>query len=93
MIQCSFKSTFGIDCLFCGFQRSFISLINGDFQGSWGYYPPLIPILFMLTFLILHLKYQFSFGSKTIVGLFIISVGFVLINYGVKLNSGDVFYH
>jgi hypothetical protein len=48
MLPCAYKSLFGIDCPACGFQRSFWSLMEGNFIDSFELYPPLIPVLILI---------------------------------------------
>lgn len=52
MFPCIYKQLFGIDCPFCGFQRSVIALLKGDFADSFIFYPPLIPLIISLFFII-----------------------------------------
>ncbi|WP_198659628.1 DUF2752 domain-containing protein [Nubsella zeaxanthinifaciens] len=45
LIPCPFKYLFKIDCPGCGFQRSVLALIKGDFPASFELYPPTVPFL------------------------------------------------
>lgn len=45
MLPCFFHRFFGMDCPFCGFQRSFIALLQGDIGESVTLFPVLIPLL------------------------------------------------
>jgi hypothetical protein len=45
LLVCPFKKLTGFDCPGCGFQRSFIALMNGDLSQSLHYYPATIPLL------------------------------------------------
>nr|WP_317125266.1 DUF2752 domain-containing protein [Pedobacter schmidteae] len=49
-LPCPFKALTGIDCPGCGFQRSFLALLKGEWQESFHLYPATIPLL--LTFMI-----------------------------------------
>ena len=51
MFPCLSKTLFGIECLGCGFQRSFLLLLEGDFIGSFKMYPALLTTLFFLAIL------------------------------------------
>ncbi|WP_443192779.1 DUF2752 domain-containing protein [Mucilaginibacter sp. KACC 22063] len=42
LIPCPFKRLTGIDCPFCGLQRSIIALLNGNFTQSFKLYPALL---------------------------------------------------
>jgi len=85
LLACPMKQTFGLDCPGCGLQRSIIALMQGDLIGSFKLYPATIPFLFVITFLIVHLKADFKSGAQIIK----IAVGFVafiiLINYIYKI--------
>jgi hypothetical protein len=45
LMPCPLKKLTGIDCPFCGFQRSVIALIQGDLNKSLHLYPATIPVL------------------------------------------------
>jgi hypothetical protein len=47
-LPCQVKSTTGVSCPGCGFQRSVIALLEGDLWTSIQHYPALIPLI--LTF-------------------------------------------
>jgi hypothetical protein len=85
MIECHWKSTYGIDCFGCGFQRSLQLLFDGDFIESFKMYPALIPIIFTLVYVILHLKFKLKNGARHIVIFFSSSVVIMLISYFYKL--------
>lgn len=85
LLPCFYKSIFGIDCPICGFQRSFVLLLNGDITSSFKMYAPLVPSLFLMLFFFIHL-----FNNKLIKRNFIIYFSSIVliiisINYIVKL--------
>ncbi|MBP6373881.1 MAG: DUF2752 domain-containing protein, partial [Flavobacterium sp.] len=41
LLPCLNKNIFGIDCLGCGLQRSFIQMIEGNFTSSFIQFPAL----------------------------------------------------
>lgn len=45
MVPCFYKQAFGISCPMCGFQRSVIELIKGNYVESIIQFPALIPLL------------------------------------------------
>ena len=47
LIPCPFKYLTGIDCPGCGFQRSVIALLHGDFHESIALYPPTVPLILL----------------------------------------------
>ncbi|WP_293742721.1 DUF2752 domain-containing protein [uncultured Pedobacter sp.] len=85
LIPCPFKALTGIDCPGCGFQRSFIALIQGDLSKSWSLYPPTIPLLFL--FISTALLYKFQFRQRSFIfQILVILVGnFVMICYLQKM--------
>lgn len=85
MIDCSWKKHFGIDCLTCGFQRSFLELCQGHFIESLKLYPATIPLLLLFTFLLLHLFFKFKNGARVILYTFSFNVFIILMNFTYKL--------
>jgi hypothetical protein len=85
LLPCPFKAVTGIDCPGCGLQRSFIELLRGHFAESLLFYPALIPILFSLLFLILHLIFRFKRGAVILKYSFIFSTAIVAINFIIKI--------
>ncbi len=84
MLDCHWKSTLGIECPGCGFQRSVDLLIHGDFLGSIQLFPATIPLIATLIFAILHLQFKFRKGAKIIIVLFSLTALLILINFCVK---------
>lgn len=84
LLPCPSKSFLGVDCPGCGMQRSMIELLNGNFMESLKTYPGLLPVLFTLIILGLHLKYKFTHGAKTVQYSFIFSAGVIMISFIVK---------
>jgi len=85
LFPCAYKSLFGIECPICGFQRSFIYLLEGRFSDSFHMYPPLIPFLLFLIILGIHLLNKNVVGRKWIerlgAGLLVI----IFTSYFIKL--------
>ena len=50
LLPCPFKHLTGIDCPGCGFQRSVLALLKGNWMESWHYYPATVPILLLVVF-------------------------------------------
>ncbi len=87
LLRCPFKQMFLIDCPGCGLQRSFVALLRGDVSQSWRLYPAMLPILFLVIFTGLHLRFQFRQGAF-IIKLFYIFISLVIfINYIVKIKT------
>ncbi len=86
MMPCLVKRYLGIECIGCGFQRSFIELLKGNFSESIKHYPALLPLLFMLTFLVIHLIFKFRKGGIVLMYNFILVVTIMVISYVAKLS-------
>ncbi|GGI28831.1 DUF2752 domain-containing protein [Pedobacter mendelii] len=87
LLTCPFKSHFGIDCPGCGFQRSAIALVKGNFIDSLKFYPATFPLIFLIVFTLIHIKIDFKFGAQFIKILFIGIVVIILINYIYKIYN------
>lgn len=90
-VSCSFKNNFHIQCPGCGFQRSFIALIEGDLLDSLKLYPALIPMLALWLTLILHLIFKFRNGAFIIKYLFLFCAFIIFISYLIKIINHDIF--
>lgn len=82
---CMYKKILGIECPGCGMQRSFIALLKGDFWVSLQLFPALIPLILMFIFLVLHLKFNFKYGSRILTIWFIFNTFIIISNYIYKL--------
>lgn len=85
MLPCMIKWMTGFDCPGCGMQRSFVLLLKGDFYESMIMFPPLLPLLLMVSFLMIHLKFKFSFGASVLKVTFILNTIILLSNYILKM--------
>jgi hypothetical protein len=85
MQPCFYKQCFGMECPGCGMQRAFIELLKGNFLESIKLYPALLPIIFMMVYLILHIVFDFKKGATIIKYTFIINVVIIMVNYVAKL--------
>ena len=85
MMPCFYKQISGIDCPGCGMQRSFIELLNGDFNASIKMYPALLPVIFTLGLTATHLFFKFKDGALFIKYSFIVTISIITISYIFKL--------
>ncbi|MFA4867226.1 MAG: DUF2752 domain-containing protein [Pedobacter sp.] len=87
-LPCPFKVLTGFDCPGCGFQRSFLALLKGDFQESFQLYPATVPLL--LTFIIvLPAKYFTKRDVSLLIKIaFLITGALILISYVYKMIYG-----
>jgi hypothetical protein len=81
MLPCSWKEHFGIECPTCGFQRSFLELIQGNFFESLMLFPAILPLLFTIFILLFHLTFKFKHGAKYIIISFSLSTATIVFNY------------
>jgi len=91
MLTCWFKKIFHVDCPGCGFQRSVIDLMKGNFSASFHMYPATGLILFILSFTALHLKWNFRYGPDILKYSYIIAASVIIISYLIKLKSQHFF--
>lgn len=86
MLPCLNKKLFGIECLGCGFQRSLLYVIKGDFIAAFNVYPAIFTLLITAFFLLLHLKFKFKNSRKIIIILATINVLFIVVSYVIKMK-------
>ena len=67
MLACPSRKYLHIECPGCGLQRSVMALLKGDVVNSLLLYPATVPILMLLAFTALHLKFKFTRGADIIV--------------------------
>ncbi len=86
LLPCTFKLLFGIDCPFCGFQRAFLLLLQGQFTDSFKMYPPLIPCLLFLGIVAVYIFNKKVVKPKffTLSSCLVLSI--IFISYFVKLS-------
>ena len=85
MLSCPSKKYFHIECPGCGLQRSFLLLLKGDLLSSLRMYPATIPIVAMLVFVVLHLKYRFEHGAGILKYLFLGIAILIVVFYIYKI--------
>jgi hypothetical protein len=86
MLPCLNKKLFGLDCLGCGFQRSLLHIIKGDFVAAFNMYPAIYTLVLMAIFFILNLKFKFKSGKKIIIIFAIINVLIIITSYFIKMK-------
>ena len=87
LFACPFKTYFGFDCPGCGLQRSILVLIKGDLVASFKLYPATIPLIFVIIFTIIHLKFDFKLGAAIIKIAFFGVAVIAAINYIYKIYT------
>jgi hypothetical protein len=89
MLECHFKSHFGVECPGCGFQRSFLALIQGDFAESIALFPATIPLVMTFVYTGLHLAFRFRHGARNIVWLFSTTAIVMAVSFGIKVFTNS----
>ncbi|MGO4816857.1 DUF2752 domain-containing protein [Flavobacterium sp. W22_SRS_FP1] len=84
MFPCFSKTLFGVECLGCGFQRSLVLLLRGDFTASFQMYPALFTSLLFLGFIGFHFINRRLFSQKLILTMALINVIFMIAGYIYK---------
>jgi len=84
-VPCMYKKFLGVPCPGCGMQSSLIELLKGNFVESMTLFPALIPMLFMIFFLIAHLMFKFRKGAFILKLSFIITGSIMFIHYIITL--------
>lgn len=92
MLTCPSVKYLHLQCPGCGMQRSFMALLKGNVAESLKFYPALVPILLLLTVLLLHLRFQPTWGKKIILALQVIAVSLITIQYIYKIATHQIFY-
>jgi hypothetical protein len=85
MLTCPSKKWLHLECPGCGLQRSVIALLRGDIPTSLSLYPATIPLLALLGFLVLHLKFDFRYGAVVIKYLQLGAAIIILVFYIYKV--------
>ena len=86
MLPCLSKTIFGFECLGCGFQRSFVFLINGNFIDAFKMYPAVFTLLGLFLFILINFKMKFKHSEKIISRLAYLNLSIMIVNYLIKIN-------
>lgn len=86
-LPCFYKHFLGLECIGCGMQTAFILLLKGEFIESLKTYPALLPIVFLIAFLILHLIFKFKYGASILKYTFIFTVAIMVVSYVIHLTE------
>ena len=84
MIPCLSKTLFGVECLGCGAQRSFLLLIKGDFFEAFKMYPAIYVMLLFFGIIGLHFIDKNHNYLKLIKGMAILTGVFMVLGYVYK---------
>jgi hypothetical protein len=84
MLPCLSKQLLGFDCPGCGMQRSVALLLQGDFVAAFQMYPAIYSIIGLFGFLALDYFIKIKHANTISIGLMIMSVFLILINFALK---------
>ena len=88
LIPCPFKHITGIDCPGCGFQRSVLSLVQGDIHKSFILYPATIPLLLFFTYGLADRLFELDTTKNSIKKTFFLIIGAIIISsYIMKIHA------
>jgi hypothetical protein len=85
MLTCPSKKWLHLECPGCGLQRSAIALFRGDLHTSLSLYPATIPLLVMLAYVALHLKFDLRHGAVVIKYLYLFAASIIFVFYIYKV--------
>ena len=84
MIPCLSKTLFGVECLGCGFQRSLLLLLKGDFMAAFQMYPAIFTTLLFGGILGFHFLDKSRNYKKLVFGMAILNGLFMILGYAYK---------
>ncbi len=85
LFYCPSKKYFNIECPGCGLQRSIIALLRGNVIESVRLHPATIPLIIVVIYTMLHLKFNFKFGARNIKLLQILAASVIVVAYIYKV--------
>ena len=86
LLPCLNKQLFGIECPGCGFQRSLVSLSEGDFDGAFHMYPAVYTLILLGILLLLSIKFKFRKRKQILLTLTIINAVIIATSYVYKMS-------
>ncbi len=90
LMPCPIKYVTGIDCPGCGFQRSILALLTGNFKESFLMYPATIPFAVSIFLASLSSFLKIPVDAKVLKAMYFITGGIIFINYLYKFFSGQI---
>jgi hypothetical protein len=85
MVPCLSKKLFGIDCFGCGIQRSFVLLMQGEFEAAFYMYPAIYSMILFFAVIGLQLIQKNRSYHSWIVSLGIITAAIMVVSYFYKV--------
>jgi hypothetical protein len=90
LLPCPFKSITGCDCPGCGLQRSILSLAKGEVVQSIEIHPAGIPFVVLTIFIILQIKFKWTFAPRVMFLLMMLIVLISTVNYAIRWSAGTI---
>jgi len=90
LLSCPSKKYLHIECPGCGLQRSLLRLMEGRFMDSFRLYPATVPLIAMLIFTLLHLKFKFLYGGMILKYLQFSVATMILVFYIYKIVNHKI---
>ena len=87
MLPCLNKKLFGVDCLGCGMQRSFLYVLQGNFTAAFKMYPAIFTLIILASYILLNIKFKFKKSKIVIRNLIIINLVIIIISYIIKMRT------
>lgn len=89
LLPCPFKKLTGWDCPGCGFQRSTVAFVKGNYRESFALYPAMLP-LYVLFITAIIFRYFPNKKTGFILKAFIYFCGSLIIgSYILKIYRGE----
>ena len=85
MLPCLQKQLFGNECMGCGFQRSIVLLLKGDFVEAFIMYPAIYPLMGLLSIILYTTFFKLKYSSTIVSVLGVVTVLTIISNYLIKL--------
>lgn len=86
LIPCPFKKLTGLDCPGCGFQRSFLALLQGHLNESVKLYPATIPLLLIAIYTLIDARWTMDRTNYIKKTLYISTAIIIIVTYIIKMS-------
>ncbi len=80
MLPCPYKQLLGINCPMCGFQRSLVSLFEGNIRDSVLQFPAMFPLIFTVFIFLVLLLLKIKNRKQIIQRILLLDLSIMVIN-------------
>ena len=87
LLPCPIKYLLQFDCPGCGFQRSLLALIAGDFRESFILYPPTIPFIISFISGVSTTILKGNTNARLLKAMYVVTGIIILANYIYKIAT------